>query len=191
MRLQIDGGKTEYDGPYATQKYSYLSISKSKVSPIMNDIPIIIDITKGGVIDRGGSLVWWITNLTSPTVFKQSAWWSIEDDFYVKYKPIWDKFGGFYPKFRQSRLYEVGRSDNNFVDFLQLIWLDLISEKYVLQREVCKSMRDSIEMRLLTNLGINYEELYPQSQEEVVEDQSSCLEELSAILSSESTDTEQ
>lgn len=167
MRLQIDGGKTVYDGVYATHKYSKLSISKSKVSPIMNDFPVIIDITKGGVIDRSGSLVWWMTELTSPTVFKQSAWWSVEDWCYEKYKPYWDKIGKFYPRFRQSVLYETAEQDENFVDLLQLIWLDLISSRYVLQAQVVKELRSEVETRLMVNLGVTESDFKKEEAPEI------------------------
>lgn len=167
MRLQIDGGKTVYDGVYATHKYSKLSISKSKVSPIMNDFPVIIDITKGGVIDRSGSLVWWMTELTSPTVFKQSAWWSVEDWCYEKYKPYWDKIGKFYPRFRQSVLYETAEQDENFVDLLQLIWLDLISSRYVLQAQVVKELRSEVETRLMINLGVTESDFKKEEAPEI------------------------
>lgn len=161
MRLELDGGKTNYDGVYAISKYSKLSVVKSKVSPIMGNFPITIDITKGGVIDRVESFIWWMTELTSPTIFKQAAWWSIEDWCYNKYKPFWDKFDGVYPRFRQTKLYELGRSDPRFVDLLQLIWLDLISERYVLQKEVVKSLRDRIESGLMISLDISYDQLSP------------------------------
>lgn len=180
MRLEIEGGKTDYDGVYAMSKSSSLSISKSKVSPIMNDFPVIIDITKGGVIDRAGSFVWWVTKLN---IFKQAAWWEINEDFYKKYQPYWDKFGCFYPRFRQAKLYEVARSDNNFVDLLQLIWLDLISSRYVLQSEVCKSLRSEIETRLMVNLGLSYEELHPSIESETQSDSTeNALKELSEVL---------
>lgn len=178
MRLEIEGGKTDYDGVYAISKSSSLSISKSKVSPIMNDFPVIIDITKGGVIDRAGSFVWWTTKLN---IFKQAAWWEINDDFYKKYQPYWDKFGCFYPRFRQAKLYEVARADSNFVDLLQLIWLDLISSRYVLQSEVCKSLRSEIETRLMVNLGLSYEELHP-STENTSDNTEDALKELSEVL---------
>lgn len=190
MRLELQGGKTNYEGPYAVSKYSHLNVSKSKVSPIMNDFPIIIDITKGGVIDRGGSFAWWMANLTDPGIFNQAAWWSIHDWCYEKYKPYWDKFGKFYPKFRQSTLYEVAREDNNFIDFLQLVWLDLISGRYVLQAEVVKDLRSEIETRLMVNLGITYEELHP-----VVEENTSVSPEdlaaLSAALGGANVDVDQ
>lgn len=161
MRLEVNGGKTDYDGVYAVTKYSTLSVSKSKVSPIMNNFPIIIDITKGGVIDRAGSFVWWMADLTSPTVFKKASWWSLEDWVYEKYKPYWDKFSKFYPRFRQQALYDESRSNPSFLDFLQLIWLDLISGRYVLQAEVVKDFRSRLETSLMINLGINYEDLHP------------------------------
>ena len=186
MRLQVDGGKTIYDGVYATQKYSSLTVCKSKVSPIIEDLPIILDITKGGVVDRPGSLVWWMTKIT-PVVFYQGSWWSVNDDIYAKYKVYWDKFEGL-TKFRQSYLYEVANNNPNFVDFLQLIWLDCISGMYTLQKEVCKAMRNEIETRLMMNLGISYEEIYPQVEESTDTNLSNVASAASEILGVEGLD---
>lgn len=185
MRLELSGGKTNYDGVYAVSKYSSLSVVKSKVSPIMGDFPISIDITKGGVINRSESFIWWMANLTSPTLFKQAAWWSIEDWCYNKYKPYWDKFPEFYPRFRQTKLYEVGSSNPDFIDFMQLIWLDLISDRYVLQREVCSSLRSEVEARLMKNLGLTYDQVYTvdTSTGEVIDTSSDdSINELSNLL---------
>lgn len=166
LKLEITGGKTSYDGVYATHKYSELSIVKSKISPIMGGFPVSIDITRGGVIDRVESLVWWMTKLN---IFKQSAWWSIEEGYYLRYQNYWERFEGFYPHFRQTRLYEVARERSDFVDFLMLMWLDAISDRYVLQKEVVKEMRDQVLLRLelprevtsedTTNFEENLEEL--------------------------------
>lgn len=172
MRLQIDGGKTQYDGVYATSKYSDLSISKSKISPIMGGFNMIIDITKGGVIDRSGSLIWWMTNLTNPALFNQASWWSVEEWCWNKYLPYWKKFPEFSSKFRQTKLYEVGSSNQNFIDFLQLIWLDLISDRYVLQKEVVKPLRDQVEARLLVNLGVTLDEIKENQDSNSLEDDS-------------------
>lgn len=191
MRLQIDGGKTNYDGVYAVTKYSKLSVVKSKVSPLMGDFPITIDITRGGIINRPESFVWWMTSLTSPTVFKQSAWWSIEDWCYNKYKVFWDKFPDFYPRFRQAKLYEVGSNNSDFLDLLQLIWLDLISERYVLQREVCQKLRSEVEARLMKNLEITYDQVYTVNTDtgEVISTEvtSEEINELSSLLGGEMT----
>lgn len=184
MRLEINGGKTEYDGVFPTQKFSELSVRKSKVSPIMNKIPIIIDITKGGVIDRGGSLVWWMTQLT-PAIFKTGAWWSLERWIYDKYKPFWDRFD-LSGNFRQAQLYEIARTNDDFVNLLQLIWIDYISERYTLQREVCKDLRDQLESSLLINLEVSYDELYPQDSTETndisTEVSEETMDELSGLL---------
>lgn len=167
LRIELSGGKTEYDGVYAVSKSSQLSLTKSKISPIINDIPVIIDITKGGVIDQAGSLVWWMTKLT-PALFKSGSWWSLEEWVYQKYKPFWNKIDGLGEKFRQTALYTVARENPNLVDLLQLIWLDSISERYTLQRKVCEDFRSQIEARLMKNLGVTYDEIHP----EVVETQS-------------------
>lgn len=170
MRLEVMGGKTEYDGPYAVSKYSNVSIAKSKVSPLMNNFPVMIDITKGGVVDREGSLVWWMVNLTNPNVFKIAAWSSLEDWVYQKYKPYWDKFPEFASgKFRQAMLYELARNNPNFMDLLQLIWIDLISDKYTLQGEVCQAERVKVDERLKANLGLTDADFAPPQEIEEVD----------------------
>lgn len=161
MRIKVDGGKTEYDGVYAVQKNSTLSLEKSKVSPIMSGMKIILDIKKGGIIDREGSLMWWMIDEVTPAIFKTGGWYSVNDEYLQKYKVYWERFA-FDGKFRQSELYDRIRQDPKFKDFMQLIWLDLISHNYTLQAEVCKEMKNEIENRLNESLGITPEELEEQ-----------------------------
>ena len=166
LKFEINGGKTEFSGVFATTKESKISITKSKVSPIMNNIPITLDITQGGVIDREKSLVDWMTELN---IFKQAAWWQLEDWAYARYKAMWDKFGGFVPHFRKGYLFELAKQNPDFVAFLRLIWVDMISERYTLQREVCKEVKDALERQLIQNLGLTYEEMHPSNQESIPE----------------------
>lgn len=192
LKFELKGGKTEYDGVFPIYKYSTLSVPKSKISPIMSDFPIILDITKGGLVDRGGSLAWWICNLTTPAIFKQGSWWSVEDWVYEKYQKVWDKFPSLSGKFRQSSVYELSRSDDNFIDFLQLIWIDLISERYVLQRDVCKNFRDKILVRLSSSLGLSIEDVYPTDikEETALSEESSndLVSDLESLYSSTETE---
>ena len=163
MRIMIEGGKTTYDGIYATEKISTLTLEKAKISPLMRDIPISIDITKGGVINRSRSLVWWMTQV-NPAIFKQGSWWEVNEWAKTKYAPYWSRFTMFSGSFRQTKLYEVAEADQSFVDFLRLIWIDLISEKYSLQKEVCKDLRSKLEVSLMVNLGILEDELSSQEK---------------------------
>lgn len=184
IRLEIEGYKTEFDGIWAEEKNSKLTIKKSKVSPIMNNIPVLLDITKGGIIDRSRSFVFWLTQV-NPEIFKSGAWWSLQEWVYNKYQPYWDAIGGLYPRFRQKELYERAASDQNLVDLLQLIWIDLISEHYVLQAEVCKDYRAQIEARLMANTGVTWEQLSAISvptEDISTEISEEALEEMSNLL---------
>lgn len=168
LKLKIDGGKTDFDGVYAIEKHSTLSIEKSKVSPLMNNIPITIDITKGGVINQSASLVEWMT-MINPPLFKQASWWEVEPWVYEKYKPVWDKFYelGFSPKFRQKALYDFAEKTPAFQFFLRLIWIDLISERYTLQSEVCKESKSEIENQLKTDLNLSDQDLIRQTVDQL------------------------
>lgn len=182
MRLKIDGGATNYEGIYPVSKSSSLSVEKSKVSPTMMGINVLIDIRRGGVIDRGGSLAWWMIENVTPKIFKSGAWFSVSEDYLNKYYPYWEKFG-LTGKFRQAQIYELARTDENFVNFLQLIWLDLISLNYELQKDVCKEMRDTIEATLTVKLGI---EPIPESAENNESDTAIDLDALDEIVGSDS-----
>ena len=162
LSINVDGGRTNYDGVFAITKDSTVSITKSKISPIINKLPVIIDITRGGVVDRAGSLLWWINTLDQGPFKNQSGWWSISEEYIPKYGVYFNKFPEISEgRYRESKLWDLVRSDENFCDLLQLIWIDKVSNRYILQSEVCKTLRDHLETKLMTNLGITYEELYP------------------------------
>ena len=169
LRIQMTGSKTEYDGVFAVEKSSKLSLLKSKISPIINNIPVTIDITQGGIINKGKSLVDWFDDLG---VFNTGAWYSVNETYYNKYKPYWDKFDGFYPKFRKDLRYSYAENSSDFRDFLQLMWLDMICEKYTLQAQVCNPLREEIKDRLWTNLGLTEHDFLalPEATEEVAVD---------------------
>ena len=153
IRCEFKGGKTEFDGVFATEKRSTISITKSKISPIISNIPMTIDIPSGGIIDKSASLLEWMETV-NPSLFKQSAWWKLEEWVYDKYKDYWDKIEGFDGTFRQSYLDDTVRTNNNLRLLLRLIWVDMISERYTLQSEVCKGIREQIKTELDTNLGV-------------------------------------
>lgn len=154
LKLNVKGGKTEFDGVFATEKRSTISVEKSKISPIINGIPMIIDIEEGGLINDSASLVDWITQV-NPAVFKQAAWWKLEDWVYAKYKIYWDRITGFDAQFRQKYLYERASESPELILLLRLIWIDMVSERYTLQREVCKTVRTTIISELDTLLNIS------------------------------------
>jgi len=166
LRLELNGGHTAYDesGVFPIRKYSKLSISKSKISPIMDNFPITIDITKGGVIDREESLAWWMISEGLRIFVKRNGWYEVTDNFISKYRIFWEKFG-MTGRFREGQYYEKAHTDPNFIDFLQLIWLDLISETYALQKSVCEEMRNNVMTRLMMNLSISENDLVPNNEE--------------------------
>ena len=151
IRIKIDGGTTDYDGVFAQTKHSRLSLLKSKASPLINNIPLIIDITKGGIISKGDSLIEWFDNLP---VFNKGAWYSVNKDYYNKYKPYWDKFGGFESNFRKGYINELADSNPLFTEFLELIWTDMICERYTLQAIVCTKKRNELIADLWKGLGL-------------------------------------
>ena len=158
LKINIKGGKTEFDGIFAVEKRSTISVEKSKISPIINNIPFIINIEEGGIINKTDSLVEWMT-LVNPALFKQSQWWKLEDWVYERYKIYWDKIGGFDQQFRQKKLYELAKENKSFVLLLRLIWVDLVSDRYTLQREVCKKTKENIYNELNKSLNISEKDI--------------------------------
>lgn len=188
LRFKVEGGQTEYDGVFAKEKYSKLSIMKSKISPIMSNFRIIIDINKGGIIDKVGSFVWWMTEIGN--VFNSGTWWTWKDDIYNKYKPYIEKFGKFNGKFRSADLYSYSKENESFYKLLQLIWTDMICDRYVLQSKMCEPIRNSLRADLMTALGLTYEDISNveiKTPDEVTTSISEkTLDELSSLLDTES-----
>jgi len=188
LRIKVDGGQTEYDGVFPAIKNSKLSLLKSKISPLMNNFRVRIDIRNGGTVNKNTSLTYWMIDLG---LWNNGAWWTWKDEWYQKYKPYIDKFPVFEGnrKFRQVELWDnkLIAGDQNFIKLLSLIWTDLICENYSLQSKVCSHLRTQLIADLMNNLGLTYEDINRQEttapeSELVSEDSQESVEELLEAL---------
>lgn len=151
VKLSVNGGNTSYDeGIYAVSKTSYMTITKSKISPIMakSGIPIVLDITKGGIIDRVNSVLNWVSTLG--VISQAGGWYYINDDYYEAYHEYFEKVEILQKKFRWNALVDACQEDDHIIDIFTLIWTDLVMKKYSLQRSVCQQYHDDLVLKLKT-----------------------------------------
>lgn len=145
LKLKFGSGKTEMDGAFAMTKYSSIEIDKSKISPLYKSFDLVIDISKGGKVDKIQSF---LLTLSTTDMFKQSGgWYSINEKYSDKY-PQFKNIELFSGKFRWKALVEELIANEYLVKLFELIWTDIVSEKYELQKLVCKDYRDSLEQQL-------------------------------------------
>ena len=154
LRLKFSSGGTEYDGVFAKKKYSGLSIEKSKISPLMGNFNIVLDIARGGVIDSAEST---INYAAEQLGILNHASWSDARKLAEAYPEYVGKFGKFLGQqsFRWSELVDYVHENPAYVKLLQLAFLDMIEKNYTYQGAICKDYRAKIKSELDDTLGMN------------------------------------
>lgn len=149
LRLQYKGGKEDKDGMFAIRKHSTIDMVKSKISPCFNDLGIVLDNTKGGVIDKEMSMVDFAIDQMG-LLELAGAW--VTTNRLMEYHPEYYGYfdGGFYGdvKKRRNEIYEYAREVPAYLDLLELCFCEDIAERFEYQAEICKpyimELRDRI-----------------------------------------------
>lgn len=151
LKLWIDGGKlaTNEQGFYSTNT-SKLKIEKSKISPLIDNINLVLDISKGGAIDMEDSLVHFFYE---KSIFQMvsNGWYSINPELVGKYPQYADYIVNhtkMMNKQRWNAIIEEIRNNKVLLDIMTLAWVDMVGENYGLQKIVCESYREGLVSRL-------------------------------------------
>lgn len=169
LQIWVNEGKPSKDGDlFYTTNSSSLSLKKSKISPLIDDIEVLIDIKEGGRIDESGSFIGFLFNrLHAIDQVKSGGYYGISDwvyDRYPQYRSYFESTGLYKTdgKLRKgSRWNDMSstiKSDPILQTIFKIIWIDSLSDHYNLQAEICKPRRDeltkaisSIENEVRTN----------------------------------------
>lgn len=150
VRIRYVGGKTEYDpsGIYALYKNSVVSLDKSKISPLFQNMPIVIDITKGGIVDGPASMA--IYAADELKLVTHSSWCSAAElaNRYPEYSGCFGKFCSPTNKFHFNDYLDYARSNPDYVALLELAFVDDISRMYSYQAEICAPYRAQLKEQL-------------------------------------------
>lgn len=130
-RCNSDG----YDGSFLVRRWSTASISKSKLSPEFSNIPILMDITQGGMIDEVDSFIEYLINLDIIT--KAGGWYrftKILENYSTHY--LYYIFKYYAKSFRYSELTNKVRDTRVLYNALRLVFMERISSIYKLQADI-------------------------------------------------------
>lgn len=143
LSFKIMPKSEEADGSFIISKISLMSIDKSKVSPEIRNIPIRIDVTKGGVIDPEGSFFEFC--IENVAFFNNGGgWFSITDRFKEYLYEYSEMLEPYIKKYRYNDLRKRFCSDKKFYDLARLAVANYISSIYSLQKEIMKDYREQI-----------------------------------------------
>lgn len=164
LRLLYKGGATEFDGIYAMIKHSTVSMDKSKISPLFNDLSLRIDNSRGGVVDPVRSM---ISYATDELGYIGLGTWCNSNRLCELHPEYIGKFGKFLDpnkKFRYNELVEYCYDNYDYILLLMLTFCEEISQRYIYQAEVCAPYIEVLKERL----GIpanEVEEVVPEGTE--------------------------
>ena len=146
VRVRYKGGKTDYDstGNYALYKNSTVSLDKSKISPLFTDIPILIDIRKGGIVDGPASMATFASEKLK--LIEHSAWCKSIPlaEKYPQYVGCFGKFCDTQGQFRYTEYLNYARENPDYVALLELAFIDEICSMYEYQAKICEPYRNQI-----------------------------------------------
>ena len=143
LSLKIMPKSEEADGSFVVGKISLMSIDKSKVSPEIKNIPLRIDVTKGGVIDPVGSFFEFCIDCVG--FFNNGGgWYSLTDRFRECLQDYGDLLNPYVKKYRYGDLRKRFCSDEQFYNLARLAVANYLSSMYSLQSEIMKDYRESI-----------------------------------------------
>ena len=154
LRIEFKGGKDTGDDEktplFITTKNSEINLEKSKISPLFKGIPIVIDVTKGGVVSPTDSMLAFIKDRLS-YVSTKGAWSYLDKklfEWYPEYDYKFDKFNSGGSAFYFKELEAYVRKRPKMVKFFQLCFLKEISDMYSYQAEICKPYIEQLKREM-------------------------------------------
>ena len=133
----------EADGSFITGKVSYMSLDKSKVSPEIKNIPIRIDVTKGGVIDERGSFFEFCIECIGFFV-NNGGWYTLTDKFSEWVPGYENRLEAYTKKYRYNDLKKRFCATDELYNLARLGVANYIASLYSLQKEIMKDYRETI-----------------------------------------------
>jgi len=128
--------KDEYDRGFMIGTTSMVKLDKSKLSPKFVDIPCYIDATRGGRIDPVESFIRYIST-ENVGIVKAGAWYTIGDTIETlceQYPAISEDIRPLVKSYRKNEFMDMAKADPDFVDLLQIRFIDVIDTIYPGQR---------------------------------------------------------
>lgn len=182
VKLELSSDYTE--GSFLITRTSKMAIDKSKISPEIWDIPVVLDIREGGKIDEVLSLVeyflWngWITQTSGWYTFDNLADMNKDNPFY----PI---LANYSKKRRYNDMVQLVRDTPELYLALRYTFIKHLASIYKLQAKVMYEYQDKITAELMNYLqpySIIYDPSNPNNKLDELKDKLDSNPELKSDL---------
>lgn len=182
VKLELSSDYTE--GSFLITRTSKMAIDKSKISPEIWDIPVVLDIREGGKIDEVLSLIeyflWngWITQTSGWYTFDNIAEMNKDNPFY----PI---LASYSKKRRYNDMVQLVRDTPELYLTLKYTFIKHLASIYKLQAKVMYEYQDKITSELLNYLqpySIIYDPSNPNNKLDELKDKLDSNPELKSRL---------
>ena len=182
VKLELSSDYTE--GSFLITRTSKMAIDKSKISPEIWDIPVVLDIREGGKIDEVLSLIeyflWngWITQTSGWYTFDTVADMNKDNPFY----PI---LANYSKKRRYNDMVQLVRDTPELYLALRYTFIKHLASIYKLQAKVMYEYKDKITAELMNYLqpySIIYDPSSPDNKLDELKDKLDSNPELKSSL---------
>ena len=124
-----------WDGNFLVRRASRLDIDKSKIGPEIGNIPMILDITEGGIIDEVGSFLEYF--LWSGFINQTSGWYKLKDLLdATKMSPFYKIIADHDSSYRYGDLLNMVKDNPDVYHAMRLFFMNFLASKYKLQAKV-------------------------------------------------------
>lgn len=139
------------EGSFLITRTSNMSIDKSKISPEIQDIPVVLDIREGGKIDEVLSMYEYY--LRQGWISQKSGWYSFEDSLEInKGNPFYPILASYTKRKRYNELLETIRTTPELYLVMKYSFMLYLSNLYKLQARVMENYMKQVEKELCTHI---------------------------------------
>lgn len=152
-------------GTFLVRRTSLMTVDKSKISPEIQRIPVIMDITEGGMIDKVASFVEYMMDLGY--LLNSSGWYKLDnlcDNYRLHH--LYYIFNYYNKSYRYDEIHEKMKSTPLLYKALRYMFMEEYSKIYKLQSGIMKPYMN----KCLKELREEYDspELYMRDNEEKI-----------------------
>ena len=145
---RIEEVNDTWDNNYLVARTSKISIDKSKLGPEVYNIPMVLDITNGGVIDEVKSFVEYL--MWVDDIHNASGWYKFDNiiNKQASYNPVLSILNDYNKSYRYQDIVDTVANNRVLYLALQYSLMLTISRMYKLQSKVIKPYLDMVASEL-------------------------------------------
>lgn len=132
---RLTPGSDTWEGNFLVRRATRMDIDKSKIGPEIGNIPILLDIREGGIIDEVGSFLEYF--LWGGFINQTSGWYKIKELLEAnKLNPFYKIYADKDSSYRYGDLLNMIKENPDFYHALRLFFMNYLADMYKLQAKV-------------------------------------------------------